>query len=184
MTAYFVKIPTNFRNLLKKIPSLQQWSQTVSVENYLSCNSCHLRCAFRNRPWRPRGSWRSGRTWGSRQITCRWLTGKVRFCPAGKGKLETWALTTWKVGFQKNFLFFTLFYCRENMKTKTNATLLNKTFIGKSFYCEGKCFVHNLIRRVIIDFLPYYYTTSNCCCHWPGVNTYLFYQRHHKEHGK
>ena len=118
-TAQHVRIHTNSREMLKHIPSLKQWSQSMCIQNYLRCNSCHLRCAFRNWPWRPRGPWGSRRPWGSRQITCRWLAGNVRFCTTGKGKLETWALTTWKVSFQKNFLFFALFYWREkNTHTK------------------------------------------------------------------
>lgn len=86
------------------------------IQNYLSCNCCHLRCAFRNWSWRPRGPRGSRRPRGSRKVTCRRLAGKVRFCTTGKGKLETWALTTWKVGFQKHFLLFTLFYWKEKNK--------------------------------------------------------------------
>lgn len=107
---------TDFREMQKQIPTLQQWSQPTAIQSYLSCNSCHLRCAFRNWSRWARGPWRPRGPRGSRQITCRWLAGKVRFCTTGKRELETRALTTWKVSFQKNFLFFTLFHWKEKKK--------------------------------------------------------------------
>lgn len=132
--------------LLLNVSGLTQTSERCKSIFLLSNNEVNLQpfkitlvviaviwCAFRNWAGWARGPWRPRRPRGSRQITCRWLAGKVRFCTTGKRKLETWALTTWKVSFQKNFLFFTLFHWKEKKK-KSKSKALSATFNYKSLF--------------------------------------------------